>query len=270
MVLTDPPYFLDGLDPGWKKGRDGSTRATGTVGTLPVGMKFDPKQGIQLYRFLAPIASELHRVLKPGSFALCFSQPRLSHRVSLAFEEAGFEIRDQIAWHFTGQSQFKAFGQEHFVRRKNICESEKSKIILSLEGRKTPQLRPQHETIILAQKPREGTFVDNWQQWRTGLMDARKTLHGKMASNVMVVEKPRGEERRSAGGHLTPKPIELLGHLIELFSSPDQLIIDPFLGSGSTAVAAIRTGRSCLGIEIMQSYATIAERRVRETGLGGL
>ena len=53
-----------------------------------------------------------------------------------------------------------------------LDESRKEELIRSLEGRRTPQLRPQFEAIILAQKPREGTFVANWEKWRTGLIDA--------------------------------------------------------------------------------------------------
>jgi hypothetical protein len=79
LIVTDPPYFLDGLDNGWKKGGTDAPRATGTIGGLPVGMKFDPAQGRALQAFMMDVAGELFRVLKPGGFALIFSQPRLSH-----------------------------------------------------------------------------------------------------------------------------------------------------------------------------------------------
>ena len=162
MVLTDPPYFLDGLDGGWRKG-NGGPRGTGAVGGLPVGMKFDPKQGRDLHNFMAPVAIELMRILKPGGFALVFSAPRLVHRMAIAFEDEGFEIRDLYAWRFTKRAQFKAFSMNHFIaKRKDMTANEKKSLTKELAGRKTPQLRPQFEAILCAQKPKEGTFVDNW------------------------------------------------------------------------------------------------------------
>ena len=262
MVLTDPPYFLDGLDTHWKKGGAGTARATGSVGGLPVGMKFDPRQGRALQAFLGGIAAEWIRLLVPGGFALVFSQPRLAHRVAVAMEDQGFEIRDMIVWQFTSRAQFKAFSQDHFVRKMDISEERKRALIASLGGRKTPQLRPQYEAVIMAQKPREGTFVENWEKWRAGLMDASQALGGRTPANVMIAEKPDREERASAGGHLTPKPLELLEHMIRLFTEPGQIVLDPFLGSGSTALAAQRTGRGCVGIEIDPDYLEIARARL--------
>lgn len=262
FILTDPPYFLDGLDNDWKKGQNGSLRATGSVGGLPVGMKFDPKQGKALQKFMEPVCRELMRVLVPGGFFVCFSQPRLYHRMALAAEEAGFEIRDLLAWHFTKKAQFKAFSMNHFVEKMPISPREKKRIVQDMDGRKTAQLRPQFEAMLLAQKPRNGsTLVENWQAWRAGLMDASKTLNGSAPATVMQVEKPLKEEYAE---HLTVKPVRLLKHLIELFTCPGQMVLDPFLGSGSTAVAAKQTGRDCIGIEINPDYVTIAERRLGE------
>jgi site-specific DNA-methyltransferase (adenine-specific) len=264
MVLTDPPYFLDGLGTKWEKGGKDTARATGSVGGLPVGMKFDPRQGRELQAFIEDVAQGWNRVLVPGGFALVFSQPRLAHRIAVGMEESGFEVRDQIVWHFTQRAQFKAFSQDHFVRRMKIPDAEKEAIIEALGGRKTPQLRPQFEAVIMAQKPREGTFVENWLKHRAGLMDATQTLNGKVPSNVMVWEKPAKDERTAANGHLTPKPLQLLEHMIELFTEPGQTVLDSFVGSGSTAVAARNRGRKCIGIELNPEYIEIARERLAE------
>lgn len=266
LIVTDPPYFLDGLDSQWKKGKADAPKATGSVGGLPVGMKFDTAQGKALQAFMRPVADQMLRVLKPGGFALVFSQPRLSHRMAIALEDAGFEIRDLCVWHYRSKAQFKAFKQDHFVRRMDITEQKKSEIIKSMGGRKTPQLRGQHETIVLAQKPREGTFIENWMRWKVGLMDASATLDGTCPSNVMAVEKADRSELGAAAAHLTPKPQKLLRHLIDLFSTPGQIVLDPFMGSGSTAVAALGTGRRWRGIEINPDYAHMALRRIGEVG----
>ena len=261
LVLTDPPYFIDGLDAKWQKGKPSATKATGSVGGLPVGMKFDPAQGLALQKFMHKVSAELSRILVPGGFFLSFSQPRLVHRMASGMEDAGFEIRDLYAWHFTHRAQMKAFSQSHFVDKMAVSAAEKKDIKRKLQGRKTPQLRPQFESIILAQKPKEGTFIENWLKYETGLVDTTRMLDGTSPSTVMKVEKPAREERDH--GHMTPKPFQLLCHLIELFSMPEQVVLDPFLGSGSTAVAARKTGRSCIGIEIEQEYLTVTKRRLK-------
>lgn len=260
LVITDPPYFLDGLDNDWRKASEDAVKATGSVGSLPVGMKFDPKQGQALQAFMREVSEQLSRVLAPGGFMLAFSQPRLSPRMAMGIEEAGFEIRDIYAWHFTKRAQMKAFSQDHFIDKMDISEAEKQSIKKNLQGRKTPQLRPQYEAIIMAQNPKQGTFVDNWLKYQVGLIDASKGLDNGTPSTVMCVEKPTGDERLHA--HMTPKPIALLSHLIELFTCQGQIVLDPFLGSGSTAIAAKNLGRKCIGIEIDQKYVKIAQERL--------
>ena len=57
------------------------------------------------------------------------------------------------------------------------------------------------------------------------------------------------------------KPVVLLEHLIKLFSKKNAVILDPFLGSGTTALACINTERNCIGIEINKEYYEISKRR---------
>lgn len=257
MILTDPPYFLYGLDNEWSKGEI-PARAKGSVRGLPIGMKFDPEQGKALQAFLSPVFEETLRILKPGGFMLAFSAPRLYHRMAVAAEDCGFEIRDQYAWRFRARAQFKAFALDHFVQRKNgLSEGNKATMIAALDGRKTPQLRPQFEAILCAQKPRDGTFLDNWLAHGTGLIDAGQTLTGKVPSTVMHVEKDRKRE-----GHPTPKPVHLFEHLIRLFTMESQVVLDPFVGSGTTCVAARRAGRSSIGIDVSRDYIEIARQRL--------
>jgi DNA modification methylase len=64
--------------------------------------------------------------------------------------------------------------------------------------------------------------------------------------------------------HPTQKPTELVQKLIELYSHPGDLILDPFMGSGTTAVACLRTGRNYIGFEISTEYHTIAQQRIAE------
>lgn len=263
LVLTDPPYFIHGLDDKWNKNRINHSRnhrAAKAIGGLPIGMQFKTEQGINLQSFIQPVAEELIRVLKPGGFLLMFSAPRLYHRAAVAVEDAGFEIRDAYAWRYTRRAQFKAFTVDHFVRkRKDMTASEKMHAIRQLDGRRTPQLRPQFEPIVCAQKPREGTFVDNWLKHRTGLIDARQSLTGGAPETIMTVEK---EDREECNMHLTPKPVRLCEHLIRLFTVPGQVVLDPFVGSGSTCIAARNTERYGVGIDMEPEFLAITRKRM--------
>lgn len=64
--------------------------------------------------------------------------------------------------------------------------------------------------------------------------------------------------------HPTEKPIGLSKHFIQLHTKLDDLVIDPFMGSGTTGVAAVQLGRQFIGIEIDEKYYQIAEKRIRE------
>jgi site-specific DNA-methyltransferase (adenine-specific) len=65
--------------------------------------------------------------------------------------------------------------------------------------------------------------------------------------------------------HPTQKPSELVVQIIEKYSNPGDLVLDPFLGSGTTAVAAIRTGRRYIGFELDPNYFEIAQKRINKT-----
>lgn len=257
LIATDPPYFLDGMDNNWsdKKLINKKLKAR-VVGSLPVGMKFDPKQGERLENFFYSVSKEAIRVLKPGSFFLVFSQPRLSHRIAIASERAGFEIRDMLIWQHQG-GQGKAFTQNHFVKKMKITDQKKKQIIKKLQNRKTPQLRPKFETIIFAQKPKDGTFVENWLKWKTGLI---KTNFEEQQTTILAYKKPKKEE---VVDHMTVKPIEVMKRLIEICSIKNQIVLDPFMGSGTTGIAALRSSRKFIGFEIEKKYFDISLKRLR-------
>lgn len=263
FIVTDPPYFIDGMGSEWN---DASLRHRasncGVVGGLPIGMKFDRKQGEALQSFMTPIAKEFYRILKPGAFCIVFSQARLYHRMAMSVDMAGFEIRDMLAWKYEGQA--KAFSQSHFIRKNNsLSEIEKETLINELDGYKTPQLKPQIEPMVLAQKPKIGTFVDNWRKYGVGLVNMNESLDGKCPGNVMEVSKH--ERRNTEGGrpdHLTVKPVEFIAHLIRLFTREGQIVLDPFMGSGSHGVAAIKNHRKFIGFEIEKRYFEISKERI--------
>lgn len=82
------------------------------------------------------------------------------------------------------------------------------------------------------------------------------TLH-KGATSI-VLESTATSERN---GHPCPKPYEWMLWLVEMTSLPDEMVLDPFMGSGTTLAAAKRKGRKAIGIEIEERYCEIAAKR---------
>ena len=188
------------------------------VGNLPKGMKFDRNQSKEFRLFYEKVSKEVFRVLKPGGAFLSFSSPRLYHSMTIAIEDAGFEIRDMLGWVYT-QSQVKSFSQDHIIEKdKKLSQEEKDKMKLDLKNRKTPQLKPAIEPICFAMKPLEGRFIDNYVKFGTGLMntsDETQMENGYFHSNIMITEsvdsyldkvfmipKPDKKERREFNSHL--------------------------------------------------------------------
>ncbi len=83
-----------------------------------------------------------------------------------------------------------------------------------------------------------------------------KVQHDFMESSVC----PLSEKKE--GKHPTQKPLSIMKYLIETLSNPDDVILDPFMGSGATCVAAAMTGRRYIGIELCEEYFNIASARI--------
>jgi site-specific DNA-methyltransferase (adenine-specific) len=86
----------------------------------------------------------------------------------------------------------------------------------------------------------------------------RSTWNGGGSHGVFIINKS-GDPRT---GHQTQKPLALMERLVRLFSEPGELVLDPFAGSGTTGVAAIRLGRRFLGWEMNSQYVAIASKRL--------
>jgi site-specific DNA-methyltransferase (adenine-specific) len=76
-----------------------------------------------------------------------------------------------------------------------------------------------------------------------------------------LVSKPTKKEKGLDNTHITVKPVSLIEHLVKLFSKENSLVVDPFLGSGTTALACKNTGRRCIGMEINEEYYQICLKR---------
>lgn len=100
--------------------------------------------------------------------------------------------------------------------------------------------RNQHELVIYAEKQGESTFND------------------RGIGNVITSRRASGEF------HPTEKPIELIGTMIRAVTDEGQIVLDPFMGSGTTLRAAKEIGRKAIGIEIEEKYCEIAAKRLAQ------
>lgn len=280
-VITDPPYFLDGLSNTWKKSDIDKKGSSKMVGNLPKGMKFDRDQSRKFREFYYEVSKEVFRVLKPGGAFLSFSSPRLYHSMAIAVEDAGFEIRDMLGWVYT-QSQVKAFTQNHIISKdKKYTESQKETLVEMCKDRRTPQLKPAIEPICLAFKPVEGRIIDNVFKYNTGLMnvsdDVKTGTDGIFPANIVttdtitdemdrvfLVKKPTKKDKGEYNTHLSVKPVSLMAHLCRLFAPENGIVLDPFMGSGTTAIGCIESGKHYIGMEINEEYIHISNRRIHE------
>jgi site-specific DNA-methyltransferase (adenine-specific) len=153
-VVVDPPYHLTSIVK--RFGKEGSAPAQfGTDGAYAraskgfMGKEWDGGD----IAFRTEVWSECLRVLKPGGHLLSFSHSRTYHRMAVAIEDAGFEIRDSIMWIYGS-----GFPKSHNIGKK----------LNDYEGWGTA-LKPAHEPICMARKPlSEKSIAENVLKWGTG------------------------------------------------------------------------------------------------------
>ena len=280
MICTDPPYFLDGLGNDWNKEKLDGKGSSAMIVNLPKGMKFDRNQSKKFKEFYKDVSIEAFRILKPGGAFMSFSSPRLYHAMASAMEDAGFEIRDMLGWIYT-KSQVKAFSQNHIIDNDKVMSAEKKEQVKELcNNWKTPQLKPAIEPICFAAKPIEGRYIDNFQKYGVGLMNTSQDTKvgqeyfpanilvtedvGQDLDKVFLVSKPTKAEKGEYNTHLSVKPTSLIGQLIRLFTKENAIVLDPFMGSGTTAVSCIQNKRQYIGFDINKDYIDITTQRINE------
>jgi site-specific DNA-methyltransferase (adenine-specific) len=110
---------------------------------------------------------------------------------------------------------------------------------------------------IVWDKDNSGDFADCELAWTSFTTATRKF---KYRWNGMLQENMREKEKRV---HPTQKPIALFEWILNKYTVPDQIILDPFLGSGTTVAACINTNRRYIGIESSSDYCRICKERIR-------
>ena len=126
-----------------------------------------------------------------------------------------------------------------------------------------PVLRDLTERVVIAGKGRFDRALSRTQRAAQGLPSESTISRDEfLEATTDVWEIP--SERATRVGHPAPFPVELPQRLIELYTYRGDLVLDPFVGSGSTAVAAVRTGRHFVGYDTDEGYVATARRRIEE------
>ncbi len=133
----------------------------------------------------------------------------------------------------------------------------------SYKSPQNPVLRDVTERIVIASKGRFDRAIKRPDREKQGLPHvATIDTEEFLTSTIDIWEMPTASATRI--GHPAPFPVDLPRRLIELYTYRGDLVLDPFIGSGSTAIAAVESERHYVGFDTEQSYIDLARERVAE------
>jgi DNA modification methylase len=208
-----------------------------------VGKDYDSDASFEEYlALLERVFRETYRVLQPGGRAVVNvanlgRRPYvpLSHEVTARMLRIGYLMRAEIIWRKAkGAGGSCAWG--------------------SWRSPANPVIRDVHEYCLCFSKGRFDRVVKG-----TSDISAEEFT----ASTLSVWDIPPESAKRV--GHPAPFPVELPRRFIELYTYRDEWVLDPFMGSGSTAVAAVLTGRKWIGYDVDPEYCEITRKRAAAT-----
>ena len=247
-IVTDPPYGLKEYTPEEKdklrKGRGGVWRVPPsfdgcTRSPVPRFTVLSDEERTQMRLFFAEFAQQALRVLVPGGHLFIATNPLLSHLVYQPLMEGGFEKRGEII-----------------------------RLVQTLRGGDRPKNahdeffdvsvmpRSAWEPWGLFRKPCEGRVQDNLRKWKTGGL--RRVSHEVPFFDVITSAPTRSDER-SISPHPSLKPQSFMRQIVRA-SLPlgKGVVLDPFLGGGSTVAAAVSVGYESIGIELDPAFLRMA------------
>ncbi|HUO49859.1 MAG TPA: site-specific DNA-methyltransferase [Acidimicrobiales bacterium] len=234
LVVTSPPYFA------------------GKAYEAVLGEGHVPASYIEYLDMLAAVFAECWRVLEPGgriavNVANLGRKPyrSLSSDVTrILQDDIGFLLRGEVIWQKAqGASGNCAWG--------------------SFASAANPVLRDVSERVVVGSKGRFDRALSRAERKKRGLPHEDTISKEEFMEATLDVWTMRPESAKRVN-HPAPFPVELPERFIELYTYKGDVVLDPFMGSGSTAVAAVRTGRHFVGYDTDPDYVARATTRVKE------
>lgn len=251
-IVTDPPYGLrEYTEPETTKLRGGR----GGVWRIPPafdGFQRSPvprftvlteADRCALRAFFCEFATEATRVLVPGGHLMIASNPLLSHVLYGALIDAGFEKRGEI------------------IRLvKTLRGGDRPKNAHAEFAEVTVMPRSSWEPWGLFRKPCEGRVQDNLRKWKTGGL---RRISPDIPFSDVIPSSPTRPEERTIAPHPSLKPQAFMRQVVRA-SLPlgEGIVLDPFMGAGSTIAAAQAVGYESIGIELDPVYFEIAQAAI--------
>jgi len=225
FVFADPPYFLS---------NDGFTVKSGKAVSVNKGT-WDKSEGFESeIEFHERWIAECLRVLKPNGTIAISGTYHSIYKCGFLLQKLNCRIINDITW-------FKPNGAPALAGR-NFTAS--------------------HETILWASKGQKAKHTFNYslsRDWEVG-NDFIYRRGKQMRSVWSIPTTPKRE--KTHGAHPTQKPLELLRRLISMCTNEDDLVLDPFCGSGTTGVACVLLKRKFIGIDLDSDYLKLALTRM--------
>lgn len=270
LILSDIPYGI-GID-SWDVLHNNTNSAY--LGTSPAQQKAgavfkkrgkplngwseaDRQIPEQYYQWCMTWTKQWFEKLVPGGNVFVFAGRRLAHRCICAMEDVGFTFKDMIAWDKeTAPLRAQRISVVYERRKDNESADEWT-------GWRVGNLRPVFEPILWFTKPYKigGTIADNIKKYGVGAYNEQVfKKYGLDCDNLIHVKSSHSD----TGLHPTQKPLELMKILIELTTIENQVVLDPFAGSGTTLLAAKQLNRKYIGFENNSEYYKVAIKRIME------
>ncbi len=213
-------------DPPYFLSNGGITCRAGKMVSVNKG-KWDRSRGFEgNYAFTRDWLSDCKRLLKPNGTIWISGTSHIIHTVGAVLDELGYKVLNDITW---------------------------------VKPNPPPNLSCRYfthatETIIWAGRDKKTRHKFNY-----ALM--KRLNHGKQMKSVWTI-KPPDKSEKVFGKHPTQKPVALLERIIAAASDEDDLILDPFCGSGTTGIAAARLNRQFVGVETDESFLRLTVLRI--------
>lgn len=200
-------------------------------------------------------AESVYPKMKAGSSVFVFGARRLLHRAIIALEDSGFLLKDLLAWE-KPNAHHRAQRLSGILEKRGLSDEARQ-----WDGWRLGNLAPKWEAIAWLFKPYRLTITDNVLKNQTGAINIKACLiDGKSPTNLLKFWFSDDELRL----HEAQKPLELIEFLIHLTTREGQVILDPFVGSGTTALACMRTNRQFIGFELNPHYVEIGQQRLND------